>query len=134
MMAEQPLVRIENLSIRLPAGGDRQFAVEDISFAIQPGEIICVVGESGSGKSVAASTLMGLLPQGLKIASGRVLLDGEDLAHASPARMRALRGREVSMIFQEPLSALNPLYRVGDQITELLSAHGDKRRGEGIRR
>ena len=120
----EPLVRIENLSIRLPVGGDRQFAVEDISFDIQPGEIVCVVGESGSGKSVAASTLMGLLPQGLKVSSGRVLLAGEDLAGASNARMRALRGREVSMIFQEPLSALNPLYRVGDQITELLEAHG----------
>ncbi|KAF0228331.1 MAG: peptide/nickel transport system ATP-binding [Beijerinckiaceae bacterium] len=119
-----PLVRVENLSIRLPVGGDRPFAIEGISFTVDPGEIVCVVGESGSGKSVAANTLMGLLPQGLKISSGRVLLGDEDLAQASAARMRALRGREVSMIFQEPLSALNPLYRVSDQITELLGAHG----------
>ena len=124
MSRMEPLVRIENLCIGLPIGGDRPFAVENVSFEMMPGEIVCVVGESGSGKSVAASTLMGLLPHGLKIASGRVLLAGEDLAGASPARLRALRGREVSMIFQEPLSALNPLYRVGDQITELLEAHG----------
>lgn len=118
-----PLVSIENLSIALPIGGDRAHAVEDVSFAVMPGEIVCVVGESGSGKSVAASTLMGLLPHGLRIASGNVMFTGEDLARASEARLRALRGREVSMIFQEPLSALNPLIRVGDQIAELLDAH-----------
>ncbi len=121
--AREPLVRVENLSIRLPVGGDRPFAVEDVSFTIHPGEIVCVVGESGSGKSVAASTLMGLLPQGLKISAGRVMLAGENLAEASPQRLQALRGRDVSMIFQEPLSALNPLYRVGDQVIELMRAH-----------
>ncbi len=120
----EPLVRIENLSIRLPIGGDRQHAVEGIDFEMLQGEIVCVVGESGSGKSVVASTLMGLLPHGLKISAGRVMFAGENLATARPERLRALRGREISMIFQEPLSALNPLYRVGDQITELLDAHG----------
>ena len=124
MSMTEPLVSIENLSVALPIGGDRAYAVEAINFKVMPGEIVCVVGESGSGKSVAASTLMGLLPHGLKIASGKVMFAGEDLAQASEVRLRALRGREVSMIFQEPLSALNPLIRVGDQIAELLNAHG----------
>ena len=119
-----PLVRIEALTVALPRGGDRPYAVEDISFDIARGEIVCVVGESGSGKSVGASTLMGLLPRGLKIARGRAVVDGEDVAQMTRERLRDLRGREVSMIFQEPLSALNPLMRVGAQIEELFEAHG----------
>ena len=118
-----PLVRVENLTVALPKGGDRAHAIEDVSFSLDAGEILCVVGESGSGKSVAASTLMGLLPRGLKIAAGKAIVEGETIADLSEARLRALRGREVAMIFQEPLSALNPLMRVGDQIVELFEAH-----------
>ena len=118
-----PLVRIEGLSVALPRGGDRPYAVEDVSFDIARGEIVCVVGESGSGKSVAASTLMGLLPRGLTIAKGRAIVDGENVADMTRERLRDLRGRQVSMIFQEPLSALNPLMRVGAQIEELFEAH-----------
>ena len=119
-----PLVEIDRLTVRLPKGGDRANAIEDVSFSIRAGEIVCVVGESGSGKSVAASTLMGLAPHGLTIAAGRVMFEGEDLAQARPARLRALRGADVSMIFQEPLSALNPVMRVGAQVQELMDAHG----------
>lgn len=117
------LVDIRNLSVSLPQGGDRPYAIENVSMTLGHGEILCVVGESGSGKSVAASTLMGLLPRGLKIASGQALVHGEDVAVMTPERLRALRGREVAMIFQEPLSALNPLMRVGAQIVELFEAH-----------
>ena len=119
----EPLVRVEHLSVRLPGGGDRDLAVDDVSFTIDRGEILCVVGESGSGKSVAASTLMGLLPRGLAISAGRAVVDGEDMARLPEARLRDLRGREVAMIFQEPLSALNPLMRVKDQVFELFEAH-----------
>ena len=122
-MTAAPLVSIEALTVRLPKGGDRPHAIEDVSLTVLPGEIVCVVGESGSGKSVAASTLMGLLPRGLSIASGSVRVDGQSIPDLAPAALRALRGREVSMIFQEPLSALNPLMRVGDQILELFEAH-----------
>jgi peptide/nickel transport system ATP-binding protein len=118
-----PLVRVENLTVALPRGGDRAYAIENVSFTVDPGEILCVVGESGSGKSVAASTLMGLLPRGLKIAAGRAIVEGENIADLPEERLRALRGREIAMIFQEPLSALNPLMRVGDQIVELFEAH-----------
>ena len=118
-----PLVRVENLTAALPRGGDRAYAIENVSFTVDPGEILCVVGESGSGKSVAASTLMGLLPRGLKIAAGRAIVEGENIADLPEERLRALRGREIAMIFQEPLSALNPLMRVGDQIVELFEAH-----------
>ena len=119
-----PLVRVENLTIRLPPAGDRAHAIEDVSFTVDPGEIVCVVGESGSGKSVTASAVLRLLPRGLAIASGRISFAGEDLLAASAARMRDLRGREISMIFQEPLSALNPVMRVGNQVAELMEAHG----------
>jgi peptide/nickel transport system ATP-binding protein len=119
-----PLVRVDHLTVRLPPGGDRAHAIEDVSFTVGEREIVCVVGESGSGKSVTASALIGLLPPGLRIVSGRVSFAGEDLLAASAARMRSLRGREISMIFQEPLSALNPVMRVGDQVAELMEAHG----------
>ena len=122
-MNTAPIVSIKNLSVALPKGGDRPFAIENVSMTIARGEILCVVGESGSGKSVAASTLMGLLPRGLKIASGEACVAGENVATMTPERLRALRGREVAMIFQEPLSALNPLMRVGAQIVELFEAH-----------
>lgn len=122
-MSNAPLVSITNLSVSLPKGGDRPFAIENVSMHIARGEILCVVGESGSGKSVAASTLMGLLPRGLKIAQGEACVAGENVATMTPERLRALRGREVAMIFQEPLSALNPLMRVGAQIVELFEAH-----------
>ncbi|MBS7805872.1 ABC transporter ATP-binding protein [Rhizobiales bacterium TNE-4] len=122
-MTKPSLVQITNLSVSLPKGGDRPFAIENVSMAVGHGEIVCVVGESGSGKSVAASTLMGLLPRGLAIAAGQAIVNGEDVAHMTPERLRALRGREVAMIFQEPLSALNPLMKIGAQMTELFEAH-----------
>ena len=122
-MSKPHLVQIDNLSVSLPKGGDRCFAIENVSMHVGHGEIVCVVGESGSGKSVAASTLMGLLPRGLAIAGGKAIVNGEDVATMTAERLRALRGREVAMIFQEPLSALNPLMKIGSQVTELFEAH-----------
>ena len=130
-----PLVRIENLSIRLPSrGSDRSHAVRDLSLEINPGEIVCVVGESGSGKSMTASALMGLLPDDLAVETGRILLEGDDLLRFPEDRMRKVRGARIGMIFQEPMTALNPLHSSGRQIAEMLLTHTEMSRAEADRR
>ncbi|QQN74945.1 ABC transporter ATP-binding protein [Croceicoccus sp. YJ47] len=114
---------VRDLQVALPAGMDRLHAVDDVSFDLPRGKILCIIGESGSGKSVSANAIMGLLPRALRIMSGRIILNGEDITDLGPDRLRALRGRVVSMIFQDPLSALNPLMTVGEQIEEVMAAH-----------
>ncbi|PZU92042.1 MAG: microcin ABC transporter ATP-binding protein [Chelatococcus sp.] len=124
MSASEPILRIANLSVALPAGLDRTHAVRDVSLDVHRRQIVCVVGESGSGKSVTASAVMRLLPEKvLRITGGTIRLEGEDIAAASPARLCELRGNRMAMIFQEPLTALNPVMRVGDQIAEVLRIH-----------
>ena len=124
MNKPQPILDIRDLTVRLPVRADRENAIEDVSFSVQPHEILCVVGESGSGKSVTAHTVMGLLPpKQLTPTAGQVLLQGDDLLKKSRAEMRALRGARMSMIFQEPMTALNPLMSIGDQIEEVLNIH-----------
>ena len=91
--------------------------------SIEPGQTLCIVGESGSGKSVMATTVMGLLPKALHVTHGRVLLNGESLLDASPQRLRDLRGKAMGMVFQEPMTALNPVMTCGEQIDELLREH-----------
>src|SRR5437660_11756932 len=126
MVQAAPVLDVQGLTVRLPAGADRRHAVENISFAVRPGEITCMVGESGSGKSVSAHAVMGLLPPGDLVATaGRILLDGEDLMKKSPGALRRLRGDRMAMIFQEPMTALNPVMRVGEQIAEVLAIHTD---------
>jgi peptide/nickel transport system ATP-binding protein len=121
--AASPVLSINGLTVGLPSGSDRANAVEDISFSVGPGEIVCVVGESGSGKSVTAQTVMGLLPPELVANAGAALLEGEDVLKATPARLRALRGSRMAMVFQEPMTALNPVMTVGNQIAEVLEIH-----------
>src|SRR3954453_17088938 len=111
-----PLLRFEDLTLALPSGADRENAVSRISFEVNAGEIVCVVGESGSGKSVCAQALMGLLPDAIKPIGGKILFEGTDLLAQSPEQWRELRGRRIAMIFQEPMTALNPIMRIGDQI------------------
>ncbi len=124
MTTDAPVLEIEHLSIALPHGLDRRFAVHDLSLAVRKRQIVCVVGESGSGKSVTAAAVMRLLPERtLRIASGHIRLEGEDIAQASPERICALRGNRMAMIFQEPLTALNPVMRIGDQIGEVIRIH-----------
>src|ERR1700710_2558922 len=118
------LLRVEGLTIALPKGGDRPHAVEDVSFELAAGEILCIVGESGSGKSVSVSALMGLLPAALKPVAGKIMFEGRDVLRATPAEMRALRGARIGMVFQEPMTALNPLMRVRDQVAETMRVHG----------
>ncbi|SDE56994.1 ABC transporter ATP-binding protein [Ruegeria marina] len=124
-MEKQNVLEVRNLTVSLPRNADRPNAVENISFTVAPGEIVCVVGESGSGKSVTASAVMGLLPSALNPSAGETLLQGEDTLKASPNRLRDLRGTRMAMIFQEPMTALNPVTRVGDQISEVLEIHTD---------
>lgn len=124
MTASEPILRIRNLSVALPAGLDRSHAVRDLSLDVHRRQIVCVVGESGSGKSVTASAVMRLLPDKvLRITGGTIRLEGEDIAAASPARICELRGNRMAMIFQEPLTALNPVMRIGDQIAEVMRLH-----------
>lgn len=132
--AGAPLLSIRNLSIALPKGGDRPYAVQGLSYDIHPGQILCVVGESGSGKSMSANAIMGLLPSYLKPESGEILLDGVDLLHTPEEKLRAMRGQDMAMIFQEPLSALNPLMTVGDQIAEVMRVHKRYPGNEATRR
>lgn len=125
MSSQKPLLQVEGLTVRLPSGADRAHAVEDISFELKRGEILCIVGESGSGKSITANTIMGLLPRPyVEPVAGRILFDGGDLLRETEPALRALRGSRIAMIFQEPMTALNPVLRIGDQIAEVFDAHG----------
>jgi peptide/nickel transport system ATP-binding protein len=117
------VLQVRALTVKLPLGGDRAEAVTDVSFEVERQEILCLVGESGSGKSVIAQAIMGLLPKTLPVSGGSIRLEGEELLAASAARIRQLRGARISMIFQEPMTALNPVMRCGDQIDEVLSVH-----------
>jgi oligopeptide/dipeptide ABC transporter ATP-binding protein len=130
-----PILRVKNLTVDLPPSADRRYAIENVSFDIARNEILCLVGESGSGKSVTGRAIMGLLQRAqLSISQGHILLSGEDLTKASDARMREIRGADISMIFQEPMTALNPVMRVGDQIAEAVLAHHDVPKSEAWNR
>ncbi|MEZ5660539.1 MAG: ABC transporter ATP-binding protein [Burkholderiaceae bacterium] len=118
-----PVLSVSGLTISLPRDGDRSHAVTDVSFDVNPGEIVCLVGESGSGKSVIAFSVMGLLAKALKVSAGSIALEGENLVQVSEARLRELRCTRMGMIFQEPMTALNPVMRCGDQIDEVLAEH-----------
>src|SRR5690554_7710307 len=122
--SSSPLLSLRNLTIALPKGADRAYAVEDVSYDVKRGEILCVVGESGSGKSMAANAIMGLLPKGVRPVGGEALFDGQDLLTLTEKQHRQLRGLRIGIIFQEPMTALNPLMRVGAQISEVFDAHG----------
>lgn len=132
--SQQDVLAVRDLTVSLPGDGDRQHAIEDISFTVAAGEIVCVVGESGSGKSVTAAAVMGLLPDALKPVSGETLLQGEDTLKANKTRLRDLRGTRMAMIFQEPMTALNPVTKVGEQIGEVLEIHTNLSAGERRKR
>ena len=122
-MTGGPVLEVRNLSIALPPGGDRKEAAAQVSFRVGRGEIVCLVGESGSGKSVIAQAIMGLLPRTLPVTGGEALLEGEDTTRASPERLRQLRATRMSMVFQEPMTALNPVMSCGQQLDEVLVYH-----------
>jgi peptide/nickel transport system ATP-binding protein len=114
---------VRGLRVALPSTADRPFAVDDVSFSVAAGEMVCLVGESGSGKSVIGQTTMGLLPKALVPVSGQVLVEGEDVLRMREPRLRDLRCTRMSMIFQEPMTALNPVMTCGAQIEEVLRTH-----------
>ena len=131
------VLRVSNLVITLPKGGDRAQAVSGVSFEVEKNEILCLVGESGSGKSVIAQAIMGLLPKTLGVSGGSILLEGEELTTCGAARLRALRGARMAMIFQEPMTALNPVMSCGAQIDEVFQSHASsmakaQRRGKAL--
>ncbi len=119
-----PLLEVEHLTTGFDVGARLVRAVDDVSFAIRRGETVGLVGESGSGKSVTALSIMRLVPPPGRIVSGSVRFDGHDLLALSEREIRRLRGARISLIFQEPMSALNPVFRVGDQIAEAIVVHG----------
>ncbi|MEM0947706.1 MAG: ABC transporter ATP-binding protein [Pseudomonadota bacterium] len=129
-----PILQIKDLTIELPRGADRKFAVENVSLTLRRGEIVCVVGESGSGKSVMTSAIMNDVPGRLKVTSGEVLFDGRDVLRLSQSELNEIRGARISMIYQEPMAALNPAMRIGAQVDEVFALHrpeialGDRRR------
>jgi peptide/nickel transport system ATP-binding protein len=123
-MSSDPAVSIKDLRIALPPGGERAYAVDGISFDLAPGEIVCVVGESGSGKSMCAHALMGLLPDSVTTETGEIAFEGNNLVALDDDGWRDLRGRRIAMVFQEPMTALNPLMRIGEQMMEMFEAHG----------
>ena len=118
-----PLLDVRNLSVQFTTRGGNVTVLDDISFTLERGERISFVGESGCGKSMTALALMGLLPAMGRVSDGKVLFKGENLTTASPARLRRLRGNEISMIFQEPMTSLNPVFTIGQQISEVLRLH-----------
>ncbi len=118
-----PLLKVENLRIALAGDGVTYDAVENVSFEIGRGEAFGLVGESGCGKSITALSVMGLLRRPLSLAGGKIILDGKEIQNVSAAEMRRLRGKRIAMIFQEPMTALNPLSPVGKQIAEMFVLH-----------
>ena len=117
------LLSVKNLSTEFPVKKGIVKAVEDVSFDVDAGEILAIVGESGSGKSVTSLSVMGLLAEPGHVAGGSMEFEGKDLVHLSEKDYRQLRGNDMAMIFQEPMTSLNPVYRVGKQIVEAIRTH-----------
>jgi peptide/nickel transport system ATP-binding protein len=118
-----PILSVEGLSVALPKGADRPFAVENVSLELRRGEILCIVGESGSGKSALSGAIMGAPAPGLRVAGGSVRLKGQELTKLSERAWCRIRGNRIAMIFQEPMAALNPAVPVGLQIMEVFELH-----------
>ena len=118
-----PVLSVQNLTVTMKGSKGPVPVLENLSFDVAQGKTMALVGESGCGKSMTALAIMQLLPEDFRVTAGRILLDGQDVLASSPKELRSLRGNKMSMIFQEPMTALNPLYTVGDQIGEVLRQH-----------
>ncbi|WP_314645925.1 ABC transporter ATP-binding protein [uncultured Microbacterium sp.] len=123
-MSGEPLLSVEGLAVDFTTIDGVVHAVEGVDLEIRPGETVAIVGESGSGKSTTAMAIIGLLAGGGKVASGSIRLDGRDISHASEGEMRQIRGRDIGLVPQDPMSNLNPVAKIGTQVAETLLAHG----------
>lgn len=125
MTSEKPILQVKNLNTSLTINGEELTVNEDVSFELRKGETLGIVGESGSGKSMTAMSIMRVLPKPIgRIASGEIWLDGENLAAMTDEEMTAVRGRKIGMILQDPHTSLNPVYTIGNQLTEALRIGG----------
>ncbi len=134
MAAAQPLLQVKNLRIEFPTRRGILVAVDDISFHIDPGEVLGVVGESGAGKSLTGAAIIGLLEPPGRIAKGEILLDGKRIDNLPYAKMRRIRGKEIGAIFQDPLTSLNPLYKISRQLVETIQTHDPMSSGQARKR
>jgi peptide/nickel transport system ATP-binding protein len=133
-MTSSPVLSVRNLRVEFPTRRGTLTAVDDVSFDIAPGEVLGVVGESGAGKSMTGNAIVGLLEPPGRIAAGEVRLKGERIDNLSQDAMRRIRGRRIGMVFQDPLTSLDPLYRIGDQLIETIQTHAPVSRAEARRR
>jgi len=122
-MTEKPVLSVRNLTTSFLVDGEWKSVVRDVSFDVHPGETVAIVGESGSGKSVTSLSIMRLLAANVSRIEGSIMLSGRDLLSISEKEMRGVRGNDVSMIFQEPMTSLNPIFTIGRQISEVLTRH-----------
>lgn len=128
------LLEVKSLCTEFPVKRGVVRAVDDVSFEVNEGEILAIVGESGSGKSVTSLSIMGLLAEPGHVAGGEMTFDGKDLVHLSEKEYREMRGNDMAMIFQEPMTSLNPVYRIGDQIVEAIRTHEKVSKKEALTR
>lgn len=129
-----PILSVKNLVVEFPTRHGILTAVDDISFDIAAGEVLGVVGESGAGKSLTGAAIIGLLEPPGRIAGGEIIFDGKRIDNLSEEQLRTVRGSRVAMIFQDPLTSLNPLYRIGEQLTETILTHLDMSPAEARKR
>ena len=134
---DQPLLKVRDLHVDFPIRRGALKAIDGVSFDIAPGEVLGVVGESGAGKSLTGAAIIGLLEPPGRIAGGEVWLEDERIDNLSIEQMRKIRGRRIGMVFQDPLTSLNPLYRIGEQLVETIQTHlpmsDDEARGHAVK-